>query len=81
MIILGWTPPAGSRVGIGALQLGYRDGGGRLHYAGAVGTGFSDSELNSLRARLEPLRADAPAGLSLAPGEPMTGRRCGYALT
>ena len=71
MIVLGWTPPAGSRVGIGALQLGYRDVDGGLHYAGGVGTGFSDSELNSLRARLEPLRADAPAGLLLAPGEPI----------
>ena len=71
MIVLGWTPPAGSRVGIGALQLGYRDADGGLHYAGGVGTGFSDKELNSLRTRLEPLRADAPAGLLLAPGEPI----------
>ena len=70
MIVLGWTPPSGSRVGIGALQLGYHDPAGALHYAGGVGTGFSNSELDSLRLRLEPLRADAPPGLLLA-GDPI----------
>jgi len=44
-VILGWTEPAGSRTGLGALQLGYYDEQHRLHYAGGVGTGFSDETL------------------------------------
>ena len=40
-VILGWTPPAGSRQGLGALALGYHDGAGRLHYAGLAGSGSS----------------------------------------
>lgn len=62
-IVLGWTPPAGSRTGIGSLQLGYHDAAGALHYAGAVGTGFSDTVLTELRVRLEPLASDAPKRL------------------
>src|ERR1700712_3438095 len=44
-IVLGWTPPGGSRRGIGGLALGFYDQIGQLHYAGVVGTGFSDREL------------------------------------
>lgn len=62
-VVLGWTPPAGSRTGIGALQVGYFDAGGMIHDAGAVGTGFSDQVLDGLRARLEPMKAAAPRGL------------------
>ncbi|MBV9784073.1 MAG: DNA ligase D [Acidisphaera sp.] len=69
-LVLGWTPPAGSRVGIGALHAGYYDPAGRLHYAGGIGTGFSDRELASLRKRLEPLKADIPDGL-LVSGDPI----------
>jgi ATP dependent DNA ligase C terminal region len=42
---------------------------GRLHYAGAVGTGFSDKELLALRAGLEPLRLVQPPSLLVA-GDP-----------
>ena len=64
--MLGWTTPTRSRVGLGALQLGYHDSEGRLHYAGAVGTGFSDRELASLRERLDAMAAPAPTGLLAA---------------
>ena len=40
--MLGWTPPGGSRRGIGALAVGFYDPDGNLHYAGQVGTGFTD---------------------------------------
>jgi bifunctional non-homologous end joining protein LigD len=51
--VIGWTDPSGSRIGIGSLILGYYDGGGTLHLAGKVGTGFSDRVLAELRRRLE----------------------------
>ena len=71
LIVLGWTPPTRSRVGLGALQLGYHDPEGRLHYAGAVGTGFTDRELFSLRERLDTMVASAPADLLVAEDEPI----------
>jgi bifunctional non-homologous end joining protein LigD len=70
LIVLGWTPPAGSRTGIGALHLGYFDPEGRLHYAGGVGTGFSVSELTALRRRLDGLQAPPPTALLVA-GDPL----------
>ncbi|WP_280696083.1 non-homologous end-joining DNA ligase [Kitasatospora sp. GP82] len=60
LVIGGFTAPAGSRVGFGALLLGYyRDG--LLHYAGKVGTGFDTATLHRLRASLDALaRPDSP---------------------
>jgi len=51
-VIVGWTPPTGSRVGIGALVLATRIKGSYV-YAGKVGTGFDDELLQTLRASLE----------------------------
>lgn len=51
LIIVGYTDPAGSRVGLGALLLGYY-AGDDLIYAGKVGTGFSDQVLLDLAAQL-----------------------------
>ena len=62
LIVLGWTPPGGSRKGIGALHVGYFDPEGRLHYAGGVGTGFSERELATLRNRLTQLEGRAAEG-------------------
>jgi bifunctional non-homologous end joining protein LigD len=59
-VVLGWTPPEGSRIGMGALHLGFFDRAGALHYVGGVGTGFSDAELRRLRPLLDGLRAEAP---------------------
>ncbi|MDQ1078796.1 DNA ligase D [Pseudoroseomonas cervicalis] len=61
LVILGWTPPAGSRQHFGALHLGYYDLDGALHYAGGVGTGFDAGTLRDLRRRLDRLAAGRPA--------------------
>jgi bifunctional non-homologous end joining protein LigD len=68
-VVLGWTPPGGSRHGFGALHLGYYDSRGALHYAGGVGSGFDAAELGALRARLDALAAPSPA--LLATDEPI----------
>jgi len=65
-LVLGWTEPAGSRTGLGALHLGYFDPDGRLHYAGGAGTGFSDEMLDMLRDRLDGLGSKPPQGLMVA---------------
>lgn len=69
-IVLGWTPPHGSRTGLGALHLGYYDQQHRLNYAGGVGTGFSEDELATLRDKLDARAADPPRGLLMA-GDPL----------
>jgi bifunctional non-homologous end joining protein LigD len=50
-VIGGYTEPRGSRIGFGALLLGYYRGG-RLVYAGKVGTGFDRATLRRLRQKL-----------------------------
>jgi bifunctional non-homologous end joining protein LigD len=51
-VIGGWLPGEGRRRNrIGAILLGYFDGG-ELRYAGKVGTGFSDRDLDELGERL-----------------------------
>jgi bifunctional non-homologous end joining protein LigD len=69
-IVLGWTPPRGSRTGLGSLHVGYYDSGHRLHYAGGVGTGFSDDELARLSERLGELAVKSPTRLMVA-GDPL----------
>jgi bifunctional non-homologous end joining protein LigD len=54
-VVGGFTEPAGSGKGLGSLLVGYYDHGGKLIYAGRVGTGFTDALLNELRARLDKL--------------------------
>jgi bifunctional non-homologous end joining protein LigD len=51
-VIGGFTDPQRSRIGFGALLLGYYDPEGRLVYAGKVGTGFTNQMLRSLHDRL-----------------------------
>jgi DNA ligase D-like protein (predicted ligase) len=59
-VVLGWTDPQRSRHGIGALLVGYFEDG-ELHYAGKVGTGFNQRELDRLAGTLAKLeRADPP---------------------
>ncbi|MER7841169.1 non-homologous end-joining DNA ligase [Streptomyces sp. NPDC096040] len=53
-VVGGFTEPARSRVGLGALLLGYYEQG-RLRYAGKVGTGFDRRTLLALRERLDEL--------------------------
>lgn len=66
-VIGGFTEPAGSRSGFGALLIGYYEQG-RLRYAGRVGTGFSVSSLRTVHRKLASLEqprtpfADPPTG-------------------
>ena len=54
-VVGGWTEPRSTRQHFGSLLVGYYDDGGRLHWAGSVGTGFDEKELDRvaklLRAR------------------------------
>jgi DNA ligase D-like protein (predicted ligase) len=59
-VIGGYTDPKGSRIGFGALLLGYYDSGGKLTYAGKVGTGFDDATLASLARTLSRLERTSP---------------------
>jgi len=61
-VIAGYTAPGGSRTGFGALVLGVHDApGGKLKYAGKVGTGFDEHLLDTLTRRLAKLqRSDSP---------------------
>jgi bifunctional non-homologous end joining protein LigD len=72
MVIGGWTPGEGRRSNqLGALLVGYfeQDGGKPvLRFGGKVGTGFSESDLTALAARLAPLeRKTSPFGAGPAP--------------
>ncbi len=62
-VIGGWLPGEGRRRNrVGALLLGYYDGRGKaasLRYAGKVGTGFSEHDLEELGRRLKPLERDS----------------------
>jgi bifunctional non-homologous end joining protein LigD len=58
-VVGGYTSPKGSRIELGALLLGYHEGG-NLVYAGKVGTGFDEPTLRSLHGRLSPLEQDVP---------------------
>ncbi|MBA2506036.1 MAG: DNA ligase [Thermoleophilaceae bacterium] len=56
VVIGGWLPGKAGRAGrIGALLAGVHDDDGRLVYAGRVGTGFTEAELERLAGLLEPL--------------------------
>ncbi len=58
LVIGGWTPGEGRRRGrLGALHMGYYDDG-ELRYAGKVGTGFTDKELDRLDGVMRPLARD-----------------------
>jgi bifunctional non-homologous end joining protein LigD len=67
-VVVGYTPPKGSRVGIGSLLLAVQEKG-KLRYAGRVGSGFADDSLRTLLRRLQPLERKAtplgsrPAGI------------------
>ncbi|MEU8804618.1 non-homologous end-joining DNA ligase [Spirillospora sp. NPDC048819] len=61
VVVVGWKPGEGRRTDrIGALLLAVNDEGGRLRYAGHVGTGFTEAILDDLAERLAPLRQDDP---------------------
>jgi bifunctional non-homologous end joining protein LigD len=53
-VVVGWAEGEGSRKELGSLLLGYYSGG-KLIFAGRVGSGMTQKELGELRERLEPL--------------------------
>jgi bifunctional non-homologous end joining protein LigD len=58
MVVVGFTDPHGRRRRLGALLVGYYQGG-KLRYAGKVGTGFDDATLDRLGDRLDRLERDS----------------------
>ncbi len=66
VVIVGFTEPKGSLMGLGALHVAGLEGE-RLVYLGRVGTGFSSKQRKDLRAQLEALETDAPASEGTIP--------------
>jgi bifunctional non-homologous end joining protein LigD len=72
VIICGWQPGQGRRANtVGSLILGIYQGG-RLRYAGNVGTGFTAAMLAGLLRQLAPLQRDASPFATAVP--PRYGR-------
>jgi bifunctional non-homologous end joining protein LigD len=69
LVVGGWMPGKGKRAEtIGALLLGVHEPGGALRYAGRVGSGFDERELERLSGLLGPLaREDSPFTAGEAP--------------
>jgi bifunctional non-homologous end joining protein LigD len=59
LVVGGFTDPQGSRVGLGALLVGYFDGDD-LVFAGKIGTGFDTKLLRELRTKLDALEVATP---------------------
>jgi bifunctional non-homologous end joining protein LigD len=75
-VVVGWTDPEGARPFLGALLLGYYNPDGRLTYAGRVGTGINQAELERLWRRMQPLSVskmplDVPPPRSTRFGSPL----------
>src|SRR5207237_533906 len=83
-VVGGFTDPQRSRIGIGALLVGYYDGD-ELVYAGKVGTGYTRETLLDLRRRLDRLErrgspfaaGDPPQDARAAPGIGQAAREAG----
>jgi bifunctional non-homologous end joining protein LigD len=77
VIIGGWMRGAGRRGRqVGALLMGQRDEAGALRYAGRVGTGFSERDLDRLTQLLEPLERAASPFSSDGPAPPRGALFC-----
>lgn len=60
-VIVGMSPPKGSRIGLGSLHLAVWDPETNdLAYAGRVGAGFTDADLSGLAQRLAATRRETP---------------------
>lgn len=69
-LICGYTEGTGGRnQTFGSLIVGYYDKGGKLAYAGGVGTGFNAKLLSELQSRMEPLRTDICPFAKKPPGK------------
>ena len=60
LVVGGFTDPQNSRVGLGAILVGYFDGDDFV-YAGKVGTGFDTQLLLDLRAKLDVIEMPSAA--------------------
>ncbi|MGQ3051513.1 MAG: DNA ligase D [Roseateles sp.] len=74
-VVLGFTDRSNSAQEVGALLLGYHDGG-KLRHAGAVGTGWSSTQGRALHRQLVALETRQPA---VHPEAPPASRRGGRA--
>jgi bifunctional non-homologous end joining protein LigD len=63
MTLLAKSEPRRSRVGFGALLVGYYTPSGELTYAGKVETGYSREFLETFQARLERIEQDKPTAV------------------
>ena len=75
-VIGGYLPSEKSGRGLRSLLVGYHEGG-KLHYAGRVGTGFSTKVADDLKRKLDalkiaksPFEAEVPGGKGLVWAEP-----------
>ncbi len=69
LVIGGYTPPKGSRIGFGALLVGFYEGD-KLRYAGKVGTGYDDETLERLHGKMQQLeRKSSPFADEVDEGE------------
>jgi len=68
-VVVGFTEPTGTRVGLGALHLAFCEAG-ELRYAGRAGTGLSTQLLADLRAQLDRMRRKTPPCSGPAPTGP-----------
>ncbi|MCB8821248.1 non-homologous end-joining DNA ligase [Microvirga rosea] len=62
-VIIGYTDPQRSRIGFGALLVGYYAPSGELVYAGKVGTGFTADLLLSMHESLKAIERQAPTAI------------------
>jgi bifunctional non-homologous end joining protein LigD len=82
-LIVGYTPPEGSRKHLGALLLGAYENG-ELHYVGKVGTGFDEKTLAALYKQFQPLvrrkiaLADSPRDRDVTHLEPRLVAQISY---
>jgi bifunctional non-homologous end joining protein LigD len=65
-VILGYVPSTAATRAVGALLVGYYEGG-NLNYAGRVGTGFSAKQAHTLYQELERRNAKKPALVNKMP--------------
>ena len=72
-VVGGFIDPQRSRLGLGALLVGYNAENDRnLTYAGKVGTGFNQDELLTLRKKLESLELEKSPFNEMGLGAPGT---------
>lgn len=60
-LIVGYTPPSGSRSGFGALLLAVYDEHKNLIHVGNVGTGFKQTTLSEIKHKLDSIQIDRSA--------------------